>query len=145
MFEYASDEVLPHLYEKRHLDCIEIESKDRQWIQKAVMAVLGIFKEMWLVLKIYEWIVLRYCTLRRKYRKYIFYLVIEFFCNEIQNLADYGWFLENLGKMPDSENKWRYWVMLLIFPSIYAQYTTFIEISQSYLMNVKNWLSLADF
>ena len=30
LFEYASDEVLPHLYEKIHLDCIEIESKDRQ-------------------------------------------------------------------------------------------------------------------
>ena len=38
MFEYASDEILPHLYEKIYLDCIEIESKDQQWIQKAFMA-----------------------------------------------------------------------------------------------------------
>ena len=30
LFEYASDEVLPHLYEKIYLDCIEIESKDQQ-------------------------------------------------------------------------------------------------------------------
>ena len=85
MFEYASDEVLPHLYEERHLDCIEIESKDRQWIQKAVMAALGTFKEMCyrIVLSV------------DRSRKYTFYLEIEFFCNEIQNLADYGWFLEN--------------------------------------------------
>ena len=37
--------------------------------------------------------------------KYTFYLEIEFFCNEIQNLADYGCFLENLGKMADSKNR----------------------------------------
>ena len=36
LFQYASDEVLPHLYGKRHLDGIEIESKDRQSIQKTV-------------------------------------------------------------------------------------------------------------
>ena len=34
--------------------------------------------------------------------------------------------------------------MLLVFASIDAQYTT-IEISQSFLTNVKNWLILADF
>ena len=78
-------------------------------------------------------------------RKYTFYLEIEFFCNEIQNQADYGWFLENLGKMADSKNRWRNWVMSLIFASVDEQYMTFIEISQSYFMNVKNWLPLADF
>ena len=35
--------------------------------------------------------------------------------------------------------------MLLVFASIDAQYTTFIEILQSFLTNVKNWLILADF
>ena len=36
-------------------------------------------------------------------------------------------------------------LMLLIFASIDAQYTTFIEILQSFLTNVKNWQILADF
>ena len=60
---------LPHLYEKRHLDCIEIENKDRQWMQKAVMAVLGTFIEIWLVLKLYEGIVLQDWTLCRSKQK----------------------------------------------------------------------------
>ena len=43
MFEYASDEVLPHLYEKIYLDYIEIESKDQQWIQNPVVDVFRHF------------------------------------------------------------------------------------------------------
>ena len=76
-------------------------------------------------------------------RKYTFYLEIEFFCNEIQNLANYGWFLENLGKMADSKNRWRNWVMLLLFASIGTQYTTFIEISQFFCrMSNTGWFWL---
>ena len=46
-------------------------------------------------------------------RKYTFYSKIWVFCHEIQNLADYGWFLENLGEMADSKNRWSNWVLLI--------------------------------
>ena len=86
--------MLPHLYVKRHLDCIVIENKDQQWIEKAVMAFLKKYVYFWKYMNDLCYSIVLYVD---RSRKYTFYLETEFFCNEIQNLADYGWFLENLG------------------------------------------------
>ena len=106
---------------------------------------LGIFKELWLVLKINKGIMLCVCILRRSKQNIHILFRNWFFCIETQNLADSGWFLENLGEMADSKNRWRNWVAGIIFAPIDAQYTTFIEILKYFLMNVKTSLTLADF
>ena len=49
-----------------------------------------------------------------RYRIYDLYWELESICDEIQNLADYGWFLEILGEMADSKNIWWEWVTEMV-------------------------------
>ena len=109
------------------------------------MAVLAHFLQNWLILgksegfDILRWFGTNVSAI------YNFYWEKLTLSEKSQNLADYGWFFEIFAKMADSKNRWRNWVGKVRVTSINAQYPTFIEKLEAFLMNHKNWLVLAAF
>ena len=135
-----------YFHSKRHGESNKTNENDWKWNQMSDLADFCIFflENGWFW-KHERRVFHRFVFHIDRCRICYFYWEIFIVFDKSQNFANYGWFLEILGKMTDSRNRWRNQIQKIVFRLIDAQYATFIDKWKAFRVNLKNGPIMADF